>query len=129
MILGLPVALFIARLDLSFLAWAILHFGVLTVPTALQPWLQIKSFKVASRLILGIQITSYWISGVVLFQPPIHPWLFRLLLLFAFLLFYKLLSGLRKAHLDAPCQSCPQGIFPTCEWNRRRAGSLQPSSP
>lgn len=116
-IIGLPIAIKVTHQQLPFPNWALLHYLLLLGPTFLQPYIQKKIFKIYARFSLGVCITSYWISGVLFFDPQINIWLFRSLLVTAFLLLYKFLFFLRDRYLDDPCEICPHGVYPTCTWN------------
>jgi hypothetical protein len=99
--------------------WIALHL-LLLLPTATQPFLQWKGFKVVSRTLLGVASSSYLCSGlfrVVYFAPT---WLFKLSVLFAFGAMLKMLLAWRNRRTYDPCSDCPLGVFPTCEWNMPR---------
>ncbi len=119
MIIGLPLVFLVSWQWFSLSNWVALHC-VLLIPTLLQIRLQTKGFKIFSRLVLGICITSYWAGGVLFFQPPFNIWVFRISLAVVFLVLYNLLSQVRNRYEDDPCSTCPLGTYPTCEWNLPR---------
>ncbi len=90
------------------------------LPTVLQPWIQHKAFKIVARFLLGIGMSSAIIKGLFFVHPP-----FSRIYLYSFLLFslitgYKVLAYLRQRFTHDPCQDCPLGAYPTCEWNMPR---------
>jgi len=105
--------------------WIALHL-ILLVPTAVQPLLQKKAFKVFARILLGAVSGSYLISGLfkVDFFAPV--WLFKLAVIFAFAAMLKILLTWRNRRTSDPCSNCPQGMFPTCEWNPPRLLAANP---
>lgn len=100
-------------------SWVALHL-CLILPTAIQPFFQKKLFKIISRLLLGIGISSYFINGLINLTPPLNIWAFRFLLICAFLAVYQSLSLLREKYKKDPCKTCPLGRYPLCDWNMPR---------
>lgn len=119
MLVGIPLTLAVDWSQVYLVSWVSVHLIAL-LPTALQPWCRRKSFKIVSRTILGICITSYFISGLLLLSPAMYPTLFRSAVPVAFIVGYKTLTALRNRRIDDPCETCPLGVFPTCEWNLPR---------
>jgi hypothetical protein len=117
--LGSLLALTINWSSFSFFEWVILHL-VLLVPTGLQPWVQKKFFKVVARLLLGISLGSYLLSGLFLYRGIFDFCIFKILVLIALFIGYKILISLRRLKPNDPCKSCPLGVYPTCEWNLPR---------
>lgn len=118
-IVGLPLTFMIEWSEVSFVNW-ILFNCLLLIPTILQTRIQIKSYKIVSRLLLGISISMYFISGLFFIELPIDPLLFRCLIISAFIIVYRLLKKIRSLYSRLPCDDCPLGYFPTCEWNLPR---------
>lgn len=118
-VIGIPLVLVIDWSGMSFLQWAIFISGLLA-PTAIQIKVQRKIFKIISRTLLGISISLYLISGLFLIPAPFSGWLFRALVLGIFVLTYHTLKRLRHRYTKSPCEDCPLGYFPTCEWNLPR---------
>jgi hypothetical protein len=104
---------------LELLGWVTLHVG-LVGPTALQPWLQVKPYKIAARFLLGIG-SATWFWGCL---GPGRAHISRLLefALSAAILaaFARLLWLMRDRKSKSPCVSCPLGYYPTCSWNLPR---------
>jgi len=105
--------------SISFFSWVGIHLLPI-IPTALQPWIQIKPFKIMARSLLGVSVGSYVLSGLFLYRGIFQPWIFRLLVIAAFLICCKALVALRLLRPNNPCTSCPLGVYPTCEWNLPR---------
>ncbi len=103
----------------EFFSWVFLHLIPL-IPTAFQPWLQRKPFKIVSRLLLGTSLGSYLLSGLVLYRGIFNPWVFKILVLLALFIGCKVLISLRQFKPNDPCTDCPLGVYPTCEWNISR---------
>ena len=116
-ILGIPLVFLVDWTGMSFRNWITLH-ALLLIPTAFQPRIQLKACKIVSRFFLGIAVPLYLISGLFLLTPPIHLWLFRGFVIVMFLAVYRILKWLR--YTRRPCDNCPLGYFPICEWNLTR---------
>lgn len=117
--LGLAFSLIIEWSTVSFTLWMLLHFLIL-MPTFVQPWFQWKPYKIVARLLLGMGISTYLITGLILITPPFSVWIFRLTLLVVFGLLYYSLRAIRNRYTYNPCDDCPLGVFPTCDWNLPR---------
>lgn len=98
--------------------WIAIHLALIA-PTALQPYIQRKGYKVVARTLLGAGTISYAISGMLWISPPppIPQWLLHITVPLALLIGYKLLTYQRLKRFDDPCINCPLGIYPTCSWN------------
>jgi hypothetical protein len=92
----------------------------LLLPTLLQPRIQVKQFKIVSRAMLGIGVSFYLISGLMLVTPPFDPTLFRIFLVGIFIVLHRFLRTYRNHYTKSPCDNCPLGYFPSCEWNLPR---------
>ena len=117
-VVGALLFLISPRVNLTIAQWILFH-ALILVPTAVQPFLQVKTFKIFSRMLLGIGIASYFMTGFSL-AVPINSWVFRSVQLIAFGTGYLLLSAWRERKIDNPCSNCPLGSFPVCEWNLPR---------
>jgi hypothetical protein len=103
----------------AFPLWLAAHLlGV--APTALQPLVQKKPFKAAARFLLGASSASYLVSGLFLQTYLVGNWTWRALVAGAFGAAFAGLQAWRRRRLDDPCATCPQGYFPTCDWNLPR---------
>jgi hypothetical protein len=105
--------------------WLFVHLSLL-IPTALQPFVQNRIFKMFARTILGVASASYFITGALYVLPPVPRLVFVGALPVMFIVVWRVLSGLRKAYAKDPCRSCPLGVFPTCEWNLPRLIAANP---
>ncbi len=118
-VVGLALGIIVASRSSSTLAWILPHVA-LVAPTALQPWIQAKAFKVAARSALGLASGSYGV-GLAMGAPLPAPRLLSVVVLIAlFLASLFSLLWLRGRRPNDPCKACPQGVFPTCEWNLPR---------
>lgn len=118
---GIFVGLFIGPLlgNIGFESWIALH-GALVAPTAIQPFLQAKLFKIVARTLLGVATSSYWLSGVLFTEFPVPRLTAVLMMAIAFAIVLAGLTGLRRRFPADPCRDCPLGRYPTCEWNLPR---------
>lgn len=119
MLLGLALVFIINWTSVSLVMWILSHLIAL-VPTIVQPWFQWKPYKIMARLILGISISTYWVSGMLLMNPPFSVWIFRFWVLMIFIILYYGLRAIRNRYTYNPCDDCPLGVFPTCDWNLPR---------
>ena len=114
--LGLIISQLIDWGSMSLPQWILVHWAALA-PTLLQVRFQFKWFKVISRTLLGIATTTYFISGfffVNFFTPHLA---FCLAMILVFALFCAAMLKFREIKTPNPCDDCPLGTFPTCEWN------------
>jgi len=125
MAVGLPLTLAITWSNLTAPQWLLLHLLFL-LPTLFQPWFQKKPYKIAARFLLGVSISSYLISGLLFISPPFNIWLFRVLIVLLFAFLYQALKYIRNRYTYSPCDDCPLGMFPTCDWNLPRLLSENP---
>ena len=123
MAIGVPLGLFVAYVipwaSVALPSWIMGH-AMFVAPTALQPLIQKKSFKIAARVLLGAASASYFLSGLVLQSYFSNAWLWRACVLLAFATGFLILYKWRQKRINNPCETCPLGIFPTCEWNMPR---------
>ena len=117
--IGLAAAAVIPWAGVSLPLWIMGH-AMFVAPTALQPLIQKKSFKIAARVLLGATSASYFLSGLVLQSYFANVWLWRACVLLAFSIGFLILYKWRQKRIDNPCETCPLGIFPTCDWNMPR---------
>lgn len=117
--IGIPLALVIDWSPFSFPMWIIFHWALL-LPTILQFKIQKKFFKMTSRFFLGVGSSLYFVSGLIFINPPFSEWVFRFTVILTFIVFYRVLKQFRERYSKSPCDNCPLGQFPTCEWNLPR---------
>lgn len=122
---GVAYACFIDWTGISFFAWVVMH-AVALIPTAAQPYIQRKGYKIMARMLLGATSTSYLLSGIMFRSYFENVLLWKSSVILAFALSCKALFTWRQARINDPCDGCPQGRFPTCDWNMPRllAGNL-----
>lgn len=121
--LSVPSALVLP--SLSPLPWIALHLALL-IPTALQPFLQLKPFKVAARALLGLTAGSFWLTGLSVLRSWAPAPLVVVVMFFAFTAGYLCLARLRQRWARDPCEGCPQRRYPTCDWNLPRLLTAAP---
>jgi hypothetical protein len=109
----------VAAPRIDFPVWLIAHTALIA-PTAAQPFIQKKSFKIFSRTALGFGTSSYFATGMLITAPLLNIWLFRLLMFVVFGVIYFALTKLRIKFSQDPCKSCPLGTYPICDWNLPR---------
>lgn len=123
MAIGVPIGLVVAALipwaTVSLPLWIFGH-ALFVAPTAAQPFIQKKSYKIAARVLLGAASASYFLSGLVMQSYFSNTWLWRSCVLLAFATGFLALFKLRQKRINNPCDTCPLGAFPTCEWNMPR---------
>lgn len=110
----------------GFTLWLVIHLCAIA-PTAIQPWYQRKAFKIASRFALGVASASYFLSGWRIQQGALPTWGFVLLMAAVFGSFAVALLSLRRRFTLDPCDSCPHGTYPTCDWNLPRLLATNPA--
>jgi hypothetical protein len=112
-----------ALIPLGALPLLLLGVG-LYLPTLAQPFVQVKTFKVASRLLLGAAIPLLLFGGFVL--PPLDAVGagLRAGFLVVFVLVFRLSLWLRARFTPRPCDACPHGRYPLCEGNAGRVERL-----
>ena len=116
---GILVFALIYPMQISFLNWLGINIALL-VPTVFQPFIQKKSYKVVSRWLLGLCIASYFLSGFFITNLPVNSWIFRISQIGMFALIFSILTWIRNSKIDNPCNKCPLGNYPVCEWNLPR---------
>lgn len=117
-VMGTLVVWMVAPNHVTMGAWILIHLTLL-FPTVVQPFLQVKIFKIFSRTLLGVCCASYFLTGFFV-ELSVDRWIFFLSQLVAFVLGYLVLSKWRARRIDNPCSKCPLGHFPVCEWNLPR---------
>ena len=99
--------------------WMQMALGILltVVPTAFQPWVQNKSYKIFARTLLGASVGILTLVLVTGYSLPGLFWKWRIGLIITFLVIYRFLFWLRQIKPNDPCVNCPEGVYPVCEWN------------
>jgi len=117
--LGVIALFFVPWSKVTVVGWIVVH-GLPLVATIVQPWIQLKAFKILSRSLLGATVASYWITGTLLLrvEAPRIVWIVAMSAAFATI--YVALKTVRNRFPNDPCNDCPLGTFPTCDWNLPR---------
>ena len=90
----------------------------LFAPTLIQPFCQVKSFKIISRLCLGMAVTMLCYGGLILLPFSISGFFLRLLFVAIFITVFKISMWYRKKLSKDPAQGCDKGCYPFCSGNR-----------
>jgi hypothetical protein len=98
--------------------WLLFH-AALVSPTALQPWVQRKLFKICARMAVGIASATWLLGAAASFANDQSVWHFIGSVAF-YTIVAKVLLALRERRPSNPCQNCPEGAYPTCTWNLPR---------
>lgn len=117
--MGVAVAALTPWATITLPAWVAGH-ALFVIPAVLQPLIQKKGFKIAARIALGAASASYFLSGLVLQSYFSNSWLWRACVLLTFASVFLILYKWRQKQIDNPCEACPLGLFPTCDWNMPR---------
>ncbi len=132
MAIGVPIGLAVAALvpwsAVSLTVWVVGH-ALFVAPTALQPVFQKKPFKITARVLLGAASASYFLSGLILQSYFSNVLLWRACVVAAFAAGFLILYKWRQKRINNPCETCPLGIFPTCDWNMPRLLSQNSHDP
>jgi hypothetical protein len=105
-----------------------LLFGTLGIllflPTLLQPFRQIKIFKILSRMALGAAVIVLWTAGMLLLPLDPAGWLARLGFVLAFFVTLKATLRFRSRFTPDPSACCSPRRYPFCASNRSRVERL-----
>ena len=103
--------------DVSWPLMLLIGLGLAPLPY-LQMHFQKKWFKILARSGLGVGSSLF--IGAALFFAPIN--LEGMLIRIAVIGIYVLLSrhalSRRQKKMDRPCDTCTEGVFPLCGWNK-----------
>lgn len=127
MSLGMLIGLLLVQLlNLSTLPFEyLLIAGIfLYIPAVIQTKVQIRSFKLTARTLLGISVIFLAYAGLWL-----TPWSFvgiilRVGFLGVFLAVWQITLRLREQYAKSPCDRCPEGRFPICSYTNNRIQKL-----
>ena len=102
------------------IAWqTILLIGLCFAPLPyLQMHFQKKWFKILARG--GLGVGSALFIGAPLFLAPINPagMITRVAIIGVYVLLSRHALARREKTMDRPCDSCTEGTFPLCSWNK-----------
>jgi hypothetical protein len=112
----LSLIIFFLKYEVNIKHYIICSFALL-IPTIIQPWLQMKSFKILSRLCLGISLSLVSSSFYFMYWHFNHNILDILIYISSYSILGYSLYMLRKIKLNDPCVNCPEGVYPLCNWN------------
>jgi hypothetical protein len=99
----------------------------LFLPTLVQPFVQAKLFKAASRFALGVGIVWLWQAAVLKLPLSAAGFLLRAVFVVVFCAVFRWAQRFRKRFTPAPSDSCPAGRYPFCAGNRVRVAALLPT--
>jgi hypothetical protein len=113
------VVFFFLLPDISVINWLVLcTIGV--TPTVLQPWIQKKPYKIFARFLLGMSTIAWWFGAIGLGPKELPNIVWTPVCLLFFISVAYILMKVRDKFTPNPCNQCPLGAFPTCEWNLER---------
>jgi hypothetical protein len=116
---GVALYCIVLPTNVPLLPWAGLN-AVLVGPTALQPWIQIKPFKIVARFLLGAATAGWTLGCFTANRTGLPQAVEGALGVVTFVLLARLLWWLRETRTVSPCTTCSLGSYPTCTWNLPR---------
>ena len=93
-------------------------------PTLVQPFVQVKPFKVISRFLLGVSIVLLWYVGLFLLPWTPFGLFLRLVFVVVFILTFRATNKWRSRKTADPCKRCPFGVYPFCKGNQVKVNAL-----
>lgn len=116
MSLGAVIGLALTPVLLAALStWAVLLVSAaMVVPTALQPFIQRKPYKMLARTLLGVGTALYTCTALWALSWNAVGLLERLAAGGVCLGVSRAMLALRERRLDNPCAACPHGQKPFC---------------
>lgn len=119
---GLAASLAISVGELTLFTWVLWHVALIA-PTAAQPWVQWKPYKVFARFLLGVGSATWLVGALIPGRTSLEPLVQLLASGLVFVAVGKTLLSVRERKAKSPCTTCPLGAFPTCSWNLPRLAS------
>ena len=105
--------------------WQMIGLGLtLFSPTLVQPFVQVKPFKVISRFLLGVSIVLLWYVGLFLLPWTPFGLFLRLVFVVVFILTFRATNKWRSRKTADPCKRCPFGVYPFCKGNQVKVNAL-----
>ncbi|WP_016950811.1 hypothetical protein [Anabaena sp. PCC 7108] len=103
----------------------VLIIGVLLyIPAVIQTKVQIRSYKLLSRTLLGISVVFLIYAGLWLTPWSLIGVILRIGFVGIFLAVWQITLRLRVQRAKSPCDRCPQGRFPICGYTSGRIHKL-----
>ena len=96
------------------IGWGLLFF----LPTLVQPFCQIKLFKIVSRTSLGVSVVLLCYGGLLLLPFNANGYMLRVVFVVCFFCTYKLTCWYRKKFTREPKTKCGASGYPFCSGNR-----------
>lgn len=116
-LVGAGASLWFAPQTVAQLPWLALGLVFGVAPTALQPFLQKRAFKIFARSSLGVATGAFWMALLWSSQLPFPRWMGVLGGALWFALVARLMVVLRNRFTANPCDVCPLGSYPICSWS------------
>lgn len=103
--------------DVSWPLMLLIGLGLAPLPY-LQMHFQKKWFKIMARSGLGIGSSLF--IGAPLFFAPINPqgMFIRIAVIGIYVVLSRHALSRRQEKMDRPCDTCTEGVFPLCGWNK-----------
>ena len=127
MSLGIVIGLLLLPIfNLSILPFEyLLISGVLLyVPAVIQTKVQVRSYKLLARTLLGISVVFLTYAGLWLTPWSLVGIILRIGFLGIFLAVWQITLRLREQFSRSPCDRCPEGRFPVCSYTNERIQRL-----
>lgn len=96
------------------IVWGLLFF----LPTLIQPFCQIKIFKIVSRTSLGVSVVLLCYGGLLLLPLNTNGYLLRIFFVVCFFCTYKLTCWHRRKFTREPTTKCDTSCYPFCSGNK-----------
>lgn len=112
--------LMLFALDFYGISWEVTMFAgfCLSPLPYIQMHYQKKWFKTLARTGLGIG-SAFFIGAPVLFSPfDVTGLILRSFILAIYVLLARHALSKRQQKIDRPCDTCTEGVFPLCSWNK-----------
>ena len=99
--------------------WTEMMGVILFLPTLVQPFAQLKPYKIISRISLGIAIVLLWHGAIFLLPFNVIGILLRTVFLLVFVFTFRLALAYRKRLTPEPSVCCSHERYPLCDGNKQ----------
>ena len=104
-------------LEMEVVIFAISAFVISLIPSLLQIKIQRRTFKIVSRILLGVGIV-FWFGPILLLLPwNMNGLVFRIGGILFYIVVAVIVNALRlRSSRGTHCERCPEGEFPICTY-------------